>query len=244
MDSCFIAKLQHYLPLTDREKAALTVLEDDPKDYPPGTTIFTEGQTRTDALYLVQHGRLHASTLLADGSRALLKLYYPGDTVGNSSLPFAAAVHTVVTVTESRLCRVPVENMSVIFEQHPRIAALLYSISMLEQVALSDRLRSIGRTDGKSRIGALFLEILSRMRITDKSLTNVFDVRLTKAEIGDATGLTHVHVNRLLRELTENGLITRKGSMVTILDEARLREESHFTDRYSRLASDWLPAAR
>ncbi len=41
--------------------------------------------------------------------------------------------------------------------------------------------------------------------------------------MGDATGLTAVHVNRMLRQLEEEGLIAREGGHVTLLDEARAR---------------------
>ncbi len=244
MDGCFIAKLQHYLPLTDKEKACLRAIEENPVTYPAGHVLFTENETPAEALYVVQAGRLHSSTLLADGGRALLKLFFPGDMIGNTSIPFTTASNTVQTVTEVRVCLVPKARLSVIFEEQPRIAALLYTISMLEQVALSDRLRSIGRTDGKARIAALIMEVISRMRITDSELENTFDLNMTQAEIGDATGMTHVHVNRLLRELGEDGLIDRKGSEVTILDEDRLLQISSFSNRYKSIAADWLPASR
>lgn len=62
--------------------------------------------------------------------------------------------------------------------------------------------------------------------------------------MGDAIGLTAVHVNRMLRQLEEEGLITRKGGRVQLLDEARLVNEARYVDRFEGLDLSWLPAAR
>ncbi|MBV7257840.1 Crp/Fnr family transcriptional regulator [Pacificimonas sp. WHA3] len=243
-DSCFINKLDHYLQLTEREKLDLLVLEESPQVYEAGTVLYAEDKDEADALYIVQSGRLHASTVLADGGRALLKLHFAGDIVGTSNIPFTTAISTVTVVREARLCRFPRSSLTTLFEVHPRLAALFYSVGMLENVSLTDRLRSIGRTDGLSRIGSLLLEITSRLRVTNKDFGNEVELHMTQADIGDAVGLTHVHVNRMLRELADQGLIERTGSTVTILDEDRLREVAHFTERYHRIETDWFPAAK
>ena len=45
---------------------------------------------------------------------------------------------------------------------------------------------------------------------------------LTQEHIGDALGLTNVHVNRMLRELREEGVLVLKGGVLRILDPGRL----------------------
>ena len=44
---------------------------------------------------------------------------------------------------------------------------------------------------------------------------------VTQAELGDALGLTVVHVNRVLRLLREDGLVRLENGMVSVLDRAR-----------------------
>ena len=74
-------------------------------------------------------------------------------------------------------------------------------------------------------------------------VTNTFDLKLTQEEIGDAVGLTSVHVNRMVRQMETEGLIARSDGLYTILDEKKLTEIGHYTDRYSDLNLDWLPSA-
>ncbi len=45
-----------------------------------------------------------------------------------------------------------------------------------------------------------------------------------QAELGDALGLSVVHVNRTLQELRAEGLISSQSSHITLLDWPRLKE--------------------
>ena len=83
-----------------------------------------------------------------------------------------------------------------------------------------------------------------RLRISLPDTGDTFDLPLTQEEIGDATGLTAVHVNRMMRILTEERLIARTGTRLTVLDEPRLARVADYSDRYARLETDWLPPPR
>jgi hypothetical protein len=53
--------------------------------------------------------------------------------------------------------------------------------------------------------------------------------------LGDTTGLTNVHVNRVLQSLRRDGLITLKGKNLVILEVERLNAFSGFTPNYLHL---------
>ena len=63
---------------------------------------------------------------------------------------------------------------------------------------------------------------------------------LTQEDIGDATGLTSVHVNRMLRRLAVEGMIERSGNPLKVLAEERLCAVAAFADR-TGLDTAWLP---
>lgn len=244
VNSCLVHKLENYLPLTDREKEALATLERSPRTYSGGTTIISEGDD-AETLYVVQDGWLHSSNDLADGRRQILLLHYPGDILGAASIAFDEASSSVVAGDDASLCRFPKSALGAIFDEHPRLAALLYAIGMLENVALSDRLKVLGSSSGKGRLAGFILEILSRLRASQSQALVSFDMRLTQADIGDATGLNKIHVNRLLRELEQqDGAIRRTGRTIEILREDYLLEISSFADRYRAIDSSWFPASR
>ena len=96
-------------------------------------------------------------------------------------------------------------------------------LNQIERVALTDRLAALGRTSAKARVAALLLDMRNRLRVIDNGdRRRASRSALTQEEIGDATGLTAVHVNRMLRQLEEDGLIAREAARVTLIDERAL----------------------
>ena len=108
---------------------------------------------------------------------------------------------------------------------------------------MADRLTSIGRMDAIQRLSTLILDITARLRATAGGVVDTIELPLTQMDLGDALGLTKVHVNRTFREMEERGMIARNGKRLTILNEAALVSFTGFVDRYVEIATDWLPAA-
>jgi CRP-like cAMP-binding protein len=120
----------------------------------------------------------------------------------------------------------------------------VFALSVADRMTLADRLASIGRTSARARVATLICEMVARLRLAGGSELQQFHIPLTQEEIGDSTGLTAVHVNRMMRGLVDDGLIARNGNNVTLLDEARLVAEVNFVDRFARIDTSWLPSAR
>jgi len=93
----------------------------------------------------------------------------------------------------------------------------------------------------RARVAGMLLEIRGRMRRGDPAIGDSFSPGLTQEEIGDAIGLTAVHVNRMLRQLEDQALIARAGGRVTILDEAGMRRAAGRNDRGDGADLSWLP---
>ncbi|WP_033924425.1 Crp/Fnr family transcriptional regulator [Sphingomonas sp. 35-24ZXX] len=242
-DSCFVVRLNRYLALTAGEMKAVSALERDPKEYPSGSVLWQEGDDVSELL-IVHHGWAHSETRPPNGKRQILRFHFSGDLIGAAGIAFRDAASSIVAATDMVVCRFPRKALGETFIHHPRLAALFFSMSQMESIDLADRLRAIGRSEGKARLANLFLSIAARMRAVSGESNPVVRIPLTQSDLGDAVGLTQVHVNRLIRQMTEEKLITRNRSTVTLLDEPRLIEISRFVDRFSAIDTSWFPAAR
>ncbi len=58
------------------------------------------------------------------------------------------------------------------------------------------------------------------------------ELGLTQEQLADAVGLTSVHVNRVLKQLGDEGLISRDKRSITIEDWPRMRDAGDFNERY------------
>lgn len=238
---CFADRLGKHVPLSDTEKAALTRLEESPRRVKRGAIIQRVNETITE-LFVVREGRVMSYVILPDGSRQILRVYFPGDFIGSASTVYNKAPESLVALSDAVVCPFDKQALRRLLEEHPRLAALLFLLSNAERVALTDRLASLGRTSAKARVASFLLDIFDRLRVTDDAITDTFDLKLTQEEIGDAIGLTSVHVNRMIRQMEQDGLISRSQGRFTLHDIPQLEEIGHYSNRYKDMDLDWLPS--
>jgi len=229
--------------LSEAERQSLDQLEDQDRVCRRGAVVIRENE-RPRELFIVRSGWLHSSAVLGNGSRQIMRFHFQGDIVGLPLLAFAESPETVTAVTDAVLCPFSRERFAQLIADHPRLGALILALAVAERVSLADRLASIGRTSARARVGSLICEIFARMRRRDAlGGGESIPLPLTQEDIGDATGLTAVHVNRMMRGLAVDGIIERNGNQLRLLDEARLVAETNFVDR-SGIETGWLPPAR
>ena len=241
-ESCLAERLSHHVRLSSAERDALARIEEPAREFRRGAVVIRENE-RPREMYIVASGWLHSSAVLGNGSRQIMRFLFQGDLVGLSMLAFADSPETVTAVTDASLCPITRERFAALIADHPRIGALVLGVTVAERAALADRLASIGRTPARARVGALICELFARMRRLGLVEGDSISLPLTQEDIGDATGLTSVHVNRMMRGLVEDGIIERNGGHIHLRDEARLTAEANFVDR-TAIETGWLPAPR
>ena len=241
--SCFAEKLGAMIALTPGEHAALEKLEERERNLRRGATLQRENDVGAE-LFILRKGMMMSSVLLDDGSRQILRFLFPGDMIAVSALVYREAPETITALTAAVVSPFERSAMSRLISSHPRLAALILVYNQIERATLTDRLAALGRTSAKARVAATLIEVRNRRRVLDRDITTRFTLGLTQEEIGDATGLTAVHVNRMLRQLEDEGMIARENGHVTFTDERALTRAANFVDRYAGLDLGWLPAAR
>jgi DNA-binding transcriptional regulator LsrR (DeoR family) len=78
-------------------------------------------------------------------------------------------------------------------------------------------------------------EMLIRYRIIGETTDDSFPFPLTQEELADATGMTPVHVNRMLQELRSQGLVDLRGKVLTVLDPKGLQRLAKYDSSYLHL---------
>jgi CRP-like cAMP-binding protein len=85
------------------------------------------------------------------------------------------------------------------------------------------------------RVAHLLCEQFLRMKAVGLTTDNSCPLPLTQAQIGDALGLSNVHVNRTLQELRAEQLIVLEGWILTILNFDGLKKAGEFDPLYLHL---------
>jgi CRP-like cAMP-binding protein len=240
--SCFAERLGGYVVLSEIERAALQQLEQRERVLRRGANLVRENDAATD-LFILKRGMMMSFVILNDGSRQILRFLFPGDMIAMSALAYTRAPESIGALSDSVVCPFGRATLARLAAEQPRLFAAIVALDQRERVALTDRLAGLGRTSAKARVASILLEVCNRLRRIDPAIGSSFLPGLTQEEIGDATGLTAVHVNRMLRQLEEERLIAREAGRVTFIDEQRLARAANYADRLAGLDLSWLPAA-
>ncbi|GJE44020.1 hypothetical protein AEGHOMDF_3206 [Methylobacterium soli] len=94
---------------------------------------------------------------------------------------------------------------------------------------------NLGQRTGLERIGHLLCELFIRLRGVGLTNGNSCILPVTQMDLGDATGLSNVHVNRVLQEMRISGLVVLKGKHLTVPDLEALQRVSLFNVNYLHL---------
>ena len=88
----------------------------------------------------------------------------------------------------------------------------------------------------------ILCEMMVRLRAVGLAQDHTCDLPITQSELADATGLTTVHVNRVLQQLRGAGLITLKGGVLSVLDWDGLKKAGDFDPTYLHLEQEQAAA--
>jgi CRP-like cAMP-binding protein len=95
-----------------------------------------------------------------------------------------------------------------------------------------EHLVSIGRRSALVRIAHLLLELGLRLQVVGRGSESGYVCPLNQYLLADALGLTAIHVNRVLRQLRERGLVTFRDGRVEFNDLEGLRELAEYHSGY------------
>lgn len=173
--------------------------------------------------------------ILEDGKRQISAIHVPGDFVDLHSLLLKEMDHGVTALTDCRIALVPHRSLREVTETQPHLARMLWLSTLIDAAMHRRWLVTSGRLTAISQLGHLLCEIWTRLEVVKLTEADSFDFPISQLELGDALGLSTVHINRTIRELRERNLVQWQGSRVTILDQAGLRRIAQFEPGYLNL---------
>lgn len=228
--SPLIAKLETRAPLSAEDREALYELYSDAREMGARRNIIREGD-RPDHVHLMIDGWGARYKLLPDGGRQITAFLIPGDFCDIHTTILNEMDHGITTLTRSRVAFIPREKMEALTER-PSLAKAFWWATLVDESVLRNWIVSVGRRDAYEAIGHLFCELYVRMKNVGLVDGHRFDLPLTQEEIGDALGLTSVHVNRVLQRLRSEDLISLRRGLLAIHDSERLEKACGFNANY------------
>ena len=178
--------------------------------------------TNSPHLYTILAGCAFRYLILEDGRRQILNFALPGDLLGLQGAVFEQMQHSVEALTDVQLCLFERQGLWRLFREQPGLAFDVTWLAAHEESLVDTNLASVGQQKGIGRVAFLLLHLYSRYEQLGQVSGRRCAVPLTQQHVADATGLSLVHANRILRGLTRQGLIELDGRRLHVPDPERL----------------------
>jgi CRP-like cAMP-binding protein len=229
-----IRKLESIGELSDQDREALASLPVQVRTLEADEDVVREGDVPSVCCLLLD-GFMHRYKVLPDGKRQILALHTPGDVPDLLSLFLHRLDHNLAASVSSTAGFIPHEALRALMRRFPTVTELLWRDTLIDAAIFREWIVAMGRRPARSHMAHLLCEVFTRLRAVGLTQDHSCSLPLTQEELGDACGLSTVHVNRTVQELRGDGLIAFHHGRLTILDWARLQEVAEFDPAYLHL---------
>jgi CRP-like cAMP-binding protein len=227
-------RLGNYVELGDAERQALQESAGSLRMLRSHEDLICEGDP-VEWMAVLHSGFACRYKTTPDGRRQIVGYFLPGDLCTGRCLILRRIAHTVSTLAPCSIALVPHETLLALTERHPRLARAFGWAMQVEESIAHEWLLNVGQRTALERIAHLLCELLFRLRAVDLAARDTYELPLTQAELADTVALSTVHVNRTLKELRRQQLITMSGKLLTIDDVATLQSIAMFDPSYLHL---------
>jgi CRP-like cAMP-binding protein len=229
-----VAKLRTIAELPRAAEQALLGLPFRLKKFDENADLVRQGDRPMECGLLVE-GFACRYKLVGDGQRQILSFHISGDIPDLQSLHLPVMDHSLMALTPTTMAFIPHTAVDQVVRAYPEVAAAFWRDTLIDAAVFREWLTGVGRRTAHQRIAHLLCEVFVRMRSLGLVDGESFELPVTQAEVGDALGLSNVHVNRVLQELRHSGLVSWKGRYVAIGDWERLKTVGDFDAGYLHL---------
>ena len=230
MDAIY-AKLSSYTDVTRDDVDWFLRVPHRVVDVEPGVDLVTMGKPARD-VFVVEAGWAIRYRLIDDGRRQIVNFMLPGDCFDLQAIVHARADHAITAATPMRLRKTTSSRFLEVVRTNARMATAFWWTAVQEEAILREQIVRIGRRSARERVAHLLLELHRRMTLSGLAQDETLQLPVTRDMIGDALGLSPIHVSRTLTTLRKDGLIATSRRRVDILDRDAMAEAADFNSAY------------
>lgn len=236
-----IRRLRVDTHLSEDDAQALKSLPVHVREFPADTPIVLEGD-RPSQCCLVMNGFACRSKVVMQGERQILSFHIPGDIPDLQSLFLKIMDHDLATISPATLGFIDHAALRALIDAHPAIARALWRETLIDAAIFREWIVNMGVRPAAARMAHLLAEVRSRMAAVGLVHDKEFEFPVTQAKLGEALGLSTVHVNRVLQAFRAEHVLDLKKNTVTITDYEKVVAAAGFDDSYLHRSRNDPPA--
>jgi CRP-like cAMP-binding protein len=226
-----IRRLEQFATLSDMEKVALRGAVSAPRRHHTSQISITH-QAAANGMTVVLEGLACRYKLLGIGRRQIMGYLIAGDICSLPMRSLHASHYCIGTLGPTETAVLSPERIFNNPERYPNLTQALWRACAAEQSTTREWITNVGHRTAYERVAHLFCELFLRLQQVGLAKGDRCNLPLTQRDLGDALALSSVHVNRVLRQMRLDGLVTFRYGQLILQDLAALRGAAGFDATY------------
>lgn len=230
-----ITKLKSIGTLSDEDRALLNSLPIVSRRLTPQEYLLHQGDRPTNSAVVLE-GVMARFQELPDGDRQVVSFHLRGDAPDLHTLFINRMDHSLVAITDCLVGLMPHTELRRIMPASPSLTALLWRVTLIDAAVFRQWIANNGRRGALAGTAHLLCELVVRAgAIGDLTADGAWRMPFTQQQLGDALGLSLVHINRTLKALREANAAAIERGYLRVLDWEKLQRLAGFDPTYLHL---------
>jgi CRP/FNR family transcriptional regulator len=223
--NCSLRAITFYGGQPEVDIGQLAALREETRHVDAGKILIQEGEPAGE-VFTIYSGWAFRYKILPNGRRQILSFMMDGDFLTPTLLHNDCAEFSIRTLTPVQLCVFGREGFNQFMRASPQFGAIVERNCALVQRVVDLRVTSLGQRSAYERLIHLVLELFWKARHRGMTSGDSFAFPLRRAHIADALGLTEVHVGRVMKQVSDEGLIQLRERTMHILRLDRMLSQA------------------
>lgn len=186
------------------------------RQFKKNQVIYYEGD-KGNGLYLVIKGRIKTLKMAEDGRELMTGIYTADEYLGiHSLLSNETYSETATALEDSLLCLIPKDQLDELLNLYPEVGREFIRLLANNIRDKEEQLLQLAYHSVRKRMAEAMLRLHKQYTDTTESF------KISREDLAAMAGMATETVSRTLSDFKDEGLIDKKGSVITVLDITRL----------------------
>ncbi len=172
-------------------------------------------------IYAIRFGHLKSSRPDHRGLPHVTAFYMAGELMGLDAIHTGRHACTTVALEDCEVCEIPYARLQQAMHDSPPLMHRFHC-TLSQEIAREQAIVMYANMNGAERLASLLLDLSARYADLGFSGRR-FNLRMSRADIGDYLGLTIESISRLLGRFRDEGWIALDKRDIELLDRERLQ---------------------
>ena len=188
-----------------------------------------------DHVHLLLSGFAARAQEDSSSARQIVGIGIPGDLVDIHGAVLSRTEQELVALSVCEVAMLPHAEIRALTRQSAAIQLIFWLQAAVDHAIQRAWIQALGTKRGTAKLAHIFCEMQLRLGLVGIATQMGFPLPLSQQELADYAGMTHVHLNRCLKELREAGLLSFAQGWAKVEDWDGLKALARFDEAYLNL---------